>query len=195
MDHGFALALVLSLVAAQGGRAQRIVAQLSARLGRAVGVLLAAAGASALAAGAMAVLGASLHASLPAGAHAPLACAALLAAAIALVWPLRNRPLREPTRSLGAITLALVMRLSVDPPRLAVLAITIIGAAPWPVGMGATLGSGAALGMGWVLGERLTSRSQLQPIRLIAGILLFVSAGWIGWAAPAGLPSHLPRQP
>lgn len=192
MEYGWALALVLSLVAAQGGQAQQIVAQLSARIGRAAGVLLAAAGAAALAAGAMAVLGASLHASLPAGAHAPLACAALLAAAVALVLPLRARPLREPTRSLGAITLALVMRQSVDPPRLAVLAITIIGAAPWPVGMGAALGCGAALGIGWVLGERLASWRQLQPIRLIAGISLAVIAGWIGWAASAGLPSHLP---
>lgn len=192
MEYGWALALVLSLVAAQGGRAQQIVAQLSARLGRAAGVLLAAAGASALAAGAMAVLGASLHASLPAGAHAPLACAALLAAAVALVLPLRGRPLREPTRSLGAIILALVMRQSADPPRLAVLAITIIGAAPWPVGMGAALGCGAALGIGWVLGERLASWRQLQAIRLIAGISLAVIAGWIGWAASADLPSQLP---
>src|SRR3546814_4438921 len=58
----------------------------------------------------------------------PVAIAALIAAGIILLLllPLRPDTLREPTRSLGAITLALVMRQSVDAPRLCLLALAIL---------------------------------------------------------------------
>jgi len=155
MEHGFALALVLSLAAAQGGRAQIMVAQLSARLGRRASLLLAALGTAALTAAAAAHAGAVLHGAVPIGAQTPIAAAALLAAAIALVMPPRPVSLREPTRSLGAIALALLLRQSIDAPRLGILAVAVLCGTPWPVAMGGALGSGAALTMAWVIGGRI----------------------------------------
>lgn len=172
MEQGFALALLLSLVAAQGGRAQEIVTQLSARLGRSAGLLLAAVGTSALTATAMAWLGAQLRAALPLGIHLPLAAAALLAAVIALAIPMRLKPLHEPTRSLGAIGLALLMRQAVDPPRLCILALAILLGTSWPIAVGGALGSSLALALGWMLGERLESCRRLRSVRPVVGAVL-----------------------
>lgn len=151
MNHGFALALVLSLAAAQGGRAQQIVAGLSSRLGRSPAMLLAALGAALLASMAASHAGAFVHAVLPSAVRGPVAIAALIAAGIILLLPLRPDTLREPTRSLGAITLALVMRQSVDAPRLCLLALAILLGTPWPIAMGGALGSSLALAMGWAV--------------------------------------------
>ncbi|OGS55140.1 MAG: hypothetical protein A3J40_03965 [Erythrobacter sp. RIFCSPHIGHO2_12_FULL_63_10] len=191
MGHAFALALLLCLAAAQGGHAQVIVAQLSVRLGRSAGVLAAAVGASSLTAAAMAVLGAELRAALPAIIHLPLAAAALLAAAIALAMPLRRKPLREPTRSLGAIALALILRQAVDAPRLCMLALATLLGSTWPIAAGGALGCGFAVAIGWALGERLEACARMRSVRLVVGAVLAAWAIIILHQGLAGIASGL----
>lgn len=151
MEHGFALALLLSLVAAQSGNGQQIVAGLSARLGRSPAMLLAALGAALIASMAASHAGAFVHGVLPSAVRGPVAMAALIAAGIILLLPLRCDPLIEPTRSLGAIGLALLLRQSIDAPRLCLLALAILLGTPWAIAMGGALGSGLALSMGWAV--------------------------------------------
>lgn len=175
------LALLFSALAALGARPARLVAQLSARLGRSGGLLavgwLTAAAASALAAW----LGGLVEPVLTEEGKTMFVAAALAVAAIELAWPMRREPPAEPTRSLGAMTLVLGTGQAVDAARFLVLALAVATGDALLAGVGGTLGSGAVLTLAWTLGARWEARLPLAAIRLaLAGLLII--AALVVWA-------------
>jgi len=179
----FFLALLACFVASAGARDQRLVAALSARLGAGNALLAASWMASAITACIAAVAGAAVGSLLPPAGKAMFVAFALLAAAVELALPIRQRDLDEPTRSVFAVVLVLIARQIGDGARFLIAAIAAATGVPVLAALGGAIGAGAALTLGWGLGGALTARLPLRPIRSgIAGILLF-AALWTGLSA------------
>ncbi len=176
----FLFALIATLLAATGGRDQRLMAQLSARLGATGPLLFAGLVASAATAGIAALAGQWLAVLLPPAGKTMLIALALALGAAELAWPMRLRDPAEPTRSLFAITLVIASRQLGDAARFLIVAFAAASGTPVLAGIGGALGGGAALVIGWALGAALSARVPLRAIRLgIAGLMLFAAV----WAA------------
>ncbi|MEO0589602.1 MAG: hypothetical protein AAFZ11_03470 [Pseudomonadota bacterium] len=184
----FLFCLLLVSAIALGGRDQRLVAQLSDALAdtsaplirRPVPLLALGLVCAAVSAGVMAYAGLSLASLLPRRAEQMLVAFALGLAAFELGWPVRMKPAKEPTRSLGAIGLVLLWRQLGDGARFVIFAFA--AGAPYPLTafVGGALGGSAALGLGWWLGQEQLARWPLALIRRTLAMCLVVAALFIG---------------
>lgn len=171
---GFALVLLVSL----GARDQLLVARLSGRTGP--GLLVAGMLASIVSACTMA-WGASFIADLlfPAATQM-LVAFALLAAALELAWPNREKAPEEPTHSVVAAFVVLLSRQIGDAGRFLVFALAAATALPWLVAAGGAVGGSAALALGWVMGGDLERALPLRAIRIVLAVLLGLAAIVLG---------------
>lgn len=164
---GFIIALVTVLCTGFGGRDQRLIAQLSARMGR-PGWLLAVAGLTTIATAALAAwAGAYIAAMLAAPAKWMLVAMALGVAAVELAWPIKASAPGEPTRSAGAVLLVFLLRQWSDAARFLLFALAAAFTAPQLVGAGGAAGGLIAITAGWAMGDDLERRLPLGLMRLL----------------------------
>ena len=179
----FFLSLIVGLAVTLAGREGVRVARLagaSAGKGRIMAaVLLASVCTSALAAW----LGASIA---PLLSHRYLHGFAALALVIAAlqVAVLRAPPApREPTRSIGATFLALLVAQFSDATRFAILALATLSARDWITGAGGAIGSAAALLLVTRMDRAWERGAPLHALRLGASAVLLVAGATIGFSA------------
>lgn len=176
----FLLCLVLTFVIALGGREQLIIAQFSQELERSVPLLFTGAFCAVLSAGVMAYAGASIAAILPQRAADMLVAFALAIAAVELAWPVKLKPMKEPTRSFIAIGVVVLARQIGDAARFVIFAFAAAAVYPTTALIGGAIGGIAAVALGWSAG---LSRLQAFPLRFIRigfGVCLIVAALVIG---------------
>lgn len=179
----FFFALLATFLAATGGRDQRLVSALAARLG-ASGPLLAAGWIACAASSAVAAFaGAGLAQMMPPEGKTMFVALALLLGAAELVWPVRLRDPAEPTRSFAAITLVIASRQVGDAARFLIVAFAAAAGAPGLAGAGGLLGGGAALTLGWALAGQMEARLPLRAIRLSIAAAMLLAAVWTGLSA------------
>ncbi|MGQ7830233.1 hypothetical protein [Altererythrobacter sp. Z27] len=166
------------LAAACGGRAQLTVARLAAALGNSGGLLLAALTAAFVSSLAMGFAGAWLAGLVGQTAGIWLVVLGIALAAAELAVPVRLAAPREPTRSLGAIALALTLRQVFDAPRWLAFALGAALASPEAAALAAAVGSGLALLIGWNWPDWPERRHGWRILRLVMAGLL--AAGLIG---------------
>ncbi len=170
------LALIASALAMLGTRQARLVAQLSARLGGNAALLAVCWLTTAFATTAVAWGGAALAPLMPPEGKTMFVAAALAAAGLELVWPMRKAAPREPTRSLGAIALVLLAGQVTDAARFLVLALGVATAHWQLAAAGGTLGSGAVLTVAWSLGRQWEERLPLRAIRTALAATFVIAA-------------------
>ncbi|MEO5597512.1 MAG: hypothetical protein ABIQ66_02720 [Novosphingobium sp.] len=177
---GFLFAFLCAVLAGIGARDQRLVAQLSARLGSHFGLLIAAL-VTAVATSAVAAWAATVLSAEVAGpARLVFAAMALGIAGIeALLLSARKAP-AEPTRSLFAAALVLLAQQATDAVRFVILALALLTAAPISAGMGGATGSAALLAAAWAFPE-LATANRLRTLRRIAGGVLLIAALALVW--------------
>jgi len=181
----YLLALMATAFAATGGRDQLLMAQLSARLGRRGSLLVSGAGAALVTSGIMAAAGGWIGPWLSSPVRLALLALALLSAAVMLLRPVCLKAAVEPTQSLFAIGLVLVLRQFGDAPRLLVLAIAATDDAPFEVGIGGAIGGTLALALGWILGDAANERLPWWALRMA------LAAVFAGAAIHAGMAARL----
>ncbi|ALE15678.1 putative transmembrane protein [Altererythrobacter epoxidivorans] len=179
----FLIPMIAVFVIALGGRDQLLVARLSDRLGQSAALLGVGAVVSAISAAAMAVSGAWLAAMMPDRAQHMLVAFALAAAAIELFWPAAPADPKEPTRSLFAIGLVLLVRQFGDAARFAIFALAAASVLAPMAGLGGAIGGAAALALGWSMGSELETRLPLRTLRVVFAIVLAIAAIMIGLSA------------
>lgn len=179
----FLFSLLAVALLSTGGRDQLLVARLAATLGPNRALLALAMAVSTASAAAMAWAGASIAALLPGPAAQMLIAFALLAAAAELLWPVHFVRPREPTRSLGAVGLVLLVRQLVDAARFAVFALAAASVVAPLAGLGGALGGAVSLALAWTLGEELERLLPLAAIRRVLGLVSLVLAAWIALGA------------
>lgn len=160
----FLLALILTFAIALGGRDQMIIAQFSSELERTAPLLATGIFCAVLSAVVMAYAGASMAAILPQQAAEMLVAFALALAAFELAWPVKVKPMKEPTRSYVAIGAVLFARQIGDGARFVIFALAAWSVYPTTAAIGGALGGAAAVALGWSLG---LSRMQQFPLRLV----------------------------
>ncbi len=183
----FVLCLILVTGIAMGGRDQWLVAQLSDAFARGpdkarrpLPVLALGSVSAALTAGAMAYAGASLAALLPQRAAEMLIAFALAIAAFELAWPVRVKPIREPTRNAVAVAIVLVWRQLGDAARFVVFALAAEALYPLTAFLGGALGGIIAVTLGWTLGADMLGRFPLRAWRLSFACLALIAAIFMG---------------
>jgi hypothetical protein len=184
----FLFSLILVALIALGGRDQILVGQISDALAeysarairRPLPLLALALASSACSAGVVTYAGFTLGSMMPPRAAWMLVAFAFAIAALELFWPIRPKPLNEPTRSLGAIGLVLVWRQLGDAARFAIFAFAIEATIPFTAFLGGALGGGVAVATGWGLGAHALLRWPLRAIRLALGAALILAAILIG---------------
>ncbi|WP_333605514.1 hypothetical protein [Novosphingobium sp.] len=171
----FYLTLMAVLLAGIGARDQVIVAGLTQRQGARPGVLIVAL-LSAVLAGALAGWAAALMlAELPPPARQIFAAIALgLAGLESMAWAPRPDP-REPTNSLGALLLVLLMHQIADAPRFLVFGMGVGLAGPVPAGLAGVLGGSALVAFAWFQ-PHLFSTPAARWTRRIVGAALVLAA-------------------
>ncbi|MEM7781156.1 MAG: hypothetical protein AAF697_12270 [Pseudomonadota bacterium] len=177
---GFLLALVLTFAIALGGREQLIIAQFAESLERTIPLFVTGAFCAVLSASVMAYAGASMAALLPSQAAQMLVAFALAIAAFELVWPVRMKPMKEPTRSYTAIGAVLLVRQVADAARFAIFALAAWTVYPTTALVGGAIGGVVAVALGWALGLRKMQEFPLCAIRVGLGLCLIVAALMIG---------------
>lgn len=183
---GFLLSLLLVFALALGGRDQALVAQWSDTLGQSGPLLLTGVTTAVLSAAVMAWIGAEFAALLPRRAAQMLVAFALGLAAFELVWPVRLKMAREPTRSLGAIGIVLFARQLGDGARFAVFALAAWVNLPQAAALGGALGGAGAVALGWAVGAAGLARWPLRAVRLTLAAGLIVTALFTGLNARFG---------
>lgn len=176
----FLLALILTFAIALGGRDQLIVAQFAESLERSAPLLATAALCAVLSACVMAYAGASMAAILPRRAAEMLVAFALAAAAVELAWPVKVKPMKEPTRSFVAIGVVLFARQLGDAARFIIFALAAWAVYPTTALIGGALGGGAAVALGWSLGLARMQQLPLRAFRIALAALVFAAALVIG---------------
>lgn len=173
------LATALVLLA---GRDAVLVARLAAAHGR-IGVLLPAIGLAGIAYAAVAAWLAGELAPILVGPAAPLFVAIALTIAGAEVLVLRSgKPPAEPTRSLGATLLVLLLRLLTGAAGFLVLALAVLTGAPWLAGAGGAAGAFTALVLAASAGAEW-ERLPHAALRLPGGGALLLAALVTGFFA------------
>lgn len=169
-------AFVAVLLGSFGGRDQLIVAQVSGASRRGPGVLCAAIASATLSAVVMALAGQAVSTMLPGPGKTMLVAIALLFASLELAWPVKQARAKEPTRSVAAILIVLVVKQFGDGARFLVFAIAAATGAPLLAGLGGAAGGTLALLAAWALGEQDLARLPMRPLRLaLAGIALLAA--------------------
>ena len=159
-----------SFLAALGGRARHIVSELAGSLGRSPALPNVVTLSCAVTAFAMAYLGAFMSPFLGELTRDMLASGALVLAAIDLLWREPPTPMREPTRSFGAIWLTLTARQIFDAPRWFAFAAGVAAFETLGAALGATLGSAIALFLGWFAYDFPIQISHLRGIRQLVAL-------------------------
>lgn len=179
---GFYFTLIAVLVVGFGARDQITVAGLALRQGSRPGILLVGVGVS-IATAAFAAWGATLVAPmLVPKARLILAAMALgLAGAEALVMMPRRRP-REPTASLGALTIVLFAHQLTDAARFLVFAIAVASSAPIPSAIAGAVGGSVLIAVGWAAPEAVT-HPRVRTARRIAGAAVLLIAAFVALRA------------
>ena len=179
----FLLCLILTVAIALGGREQLIIAQFSSALERSVPLLATGALCAVLSASAMAYAGASMAALLPERAAHMLMALALAIAAFELFWPVRIKPMKEPTRSYVAIGAVLLLRQVGDAARFLIFAFAAEAVIPTTALIGGAIGGVVAVAMGWGAGIETLHKLPLRAVRLAMAGLLVCAALLIGFNA------------
>ncbi len=130
----FLFAFVAALLIGQGARDQLLVAGMAPRTGG--GILVAGWAAAIASAMAMACAGAAIADILPTSGRQMLVAFSLVAAAIELAWPNREKPAAEPTWSVFAAFLVLIVRQFGDASRFIIFALAAALAVPVACGDG-----------------------------------------------------------
>ena len=176
----FLLALILTFVIAFGGREQLIVAQFSSATDRNVPLVLIGIACAIATACVMAYAGAAIAAILPRRAAEMLVAFALIAGAVELAWPVKIKPMIEPTRSYVAIGAVLVFRQMQDAARFAIFALAAWAVFPTTAMIGGAMAGTAAVVLGWSLGLAALQKAPLRIIRLVLAVCVGVSGVVIG---------------
>jgi putative Ca2+/H+ antiporter (TMEM165/GDT1 family) len=171
----FFLAWIAVAICSLGSREQLLLARLAELRGGALALLAIALPAAALSAALMAWAGATVSALLPDAAKTMLVAFALLAAAVELAWPVREKALREPTRSLFALLVVLVARQIGDAGRFLVFAFAAASGTPELAALGGALGGAASALLAVTAADDLP-RWPLRPVR----VLLAAVVGAVG---------------
>ncbi|GAA4642995.1 hypothetical protein GCM10023115_09550 [Pontixanthobacter gangjinensis] len=179
----FLLALIAVFLTSLGARDQVLVSALSQRLNRHIGLLAAGSLTSVGTAIAMSFAGVYVANILPDNAKEMLVAIALVLASIELIWPVKAPELGEPTRSLGAITLVLLVRQWTDAARFLIFAFAAWSGLVWPAAIGGALGGIAAVSLGWMMSGELARKIPMGPIRIVMAITTVCLAGYIGVSA------------
>lgn len=170
----FAASIAMFLLGS-GGRDQVLIAALATKLGRRASLLVAGLVATILASFAITWLAAWTGSGLGERLASQLAMLALLLAGLQMVWARKSRIPAEPTRSLGAITLAFVILQIADPVRLAILGLGFVKSGNL-YQIGAGLGAAAAIAAGWFANDGLPL-GLLRRVRKWLGMGLIALAG------------------
>ena len=181
-DMDLTLFIVLfCIVASLGGRAQRTTAVLKRELGARGSLLAIVLVTAAAASAAMGYLGAALADPLIGLSRAMLIAAGLVAAATGLLLPTRAPETKEPTRSLGAITLALFWHQLFDPPRWIAFSVALALVQPEFAALSVWAGSAAGLIAAWCF-PALTGKDRLiRNLHWLAGVMALLAAGTLVW--------------
>ncbi len=180
---GFVFAFVAVLLTSLGSHDQLLVARYSAHFGRDIRILLLGSAIAFLTAAAMAWGGYYISSIMPPNGKMMLVALALVFAAAELAWPIRKKPLREPTRSLGALGLVLIYRQLADGSRFLIFAFAAGSALPFFAGAGGAIAGVIAILLGWLLAEDLIEKAPLRAIRITLAIITLVAAIYIGLTA------------
>lgn len=178
----FFLAWLAVAACSLGGRDQLLVVQLAGHRRSGAALLAAAIPAAVISASVMALAGSVVAAMLPIAAKQMLIAFALGAAAVELAWPVRERALREPTRSLFALFAVLLARQLGDAARFLVFAFAVAGGSQLFAALGGALGGASALAFALSLKGDLL-RWPLTTIRRIFAGVLAVAAIFIALTA------------
>lgn len=176
----FLLALILTFLIALGGREQLIIAQFSSTLERNVPLLIIGVVCAIATAAVMAYAGSTMADLLPERAAEMLVAFALIAGAVELLWPVKIKPMKEPTRSYVAIGAVLVFRQMGDAARFVIFALAAWAVFPTTALIGGALASVAAVILGWSLGLETLRKIPLRVIRLVLGACVMVVGIVIG---------------
>lgn len=171
------------LAAACGGRAQLTVARLAGALGSSAGLLLAALAAACVTSIVMGFAGGWLSGFVDQEARVWLVMLGIALATAELAVPVRLTAPREPTRSLGAISLALTLRQIFDAPRWMVFALGAALASPDTAALAGAAGSGLALLVGWNWPDWPERRHGWRAFRVALALVVAGAASWIAFAA------------
>lgn len=171
----FFAAFITTFLLGIGGRDQVLVAALAARLGRRASLLAAGLVATGVTGFAATWLAISIGTGLSERGTSDLALLAAGLAGLQMAWARQSRLPVEPTRSLGAITLGLLVLQIADPVRLATVSLGLIKPDILPA-IGAAGGAGAAITAGWLADARLPLEL-LRRVRKWLGVALIVFAG------------------
>ena len=175
--------MLACFLAGIGARDQMLVAALTARLGRHGGLLLMGVITGTLASAFAAWFSGEMAAQMTYPARLVLACFALVAAGGEALLFRPTFKAKEPTRSLFAAALVLLMQQAADAARFIVLALALVGDAVVPAAAGGAVGTGFALLLGWLAADAmLDAQGGIVQIRRWAGtILLGLGLGLSGW--------------
>lgn len=176
----FLLALILTFMIALGGREQLIVAQFASQTDRNVPVLIVGVACAIATAAVMAFAGSAIASILPRRAAEMLVAFALIAGAVELCWPVKVKPMKEPTRSYVAIGAVLAFRQMQDAARFAIFALAAWAVFPTTALIGGAIAGAAAVLLGWSLGLETLQKAPLRAIRLVMAICLGIAGAVIG---------------
>ena len=179
---GFLFALLATVIAGVGARDQVLVAALGQgdgdKQGRRPAALLVALVVALASAAAAGWAGAALAPLLVPHARVLLVAMALgLAALELLLIGARRRP-EEPTASLGAFAIVLLVLQLTDAARLLVFVIAASSTVPLAAAAGGVLGCAGTVAVGWLAGPGLT-RFPLVALRRGLGLVLAAVAVWL----------------
>lgn len=176
----FLLALILTFVMTLGGREQMIIAQFSSATDRNVPLLIIAIACAVATAGVMAYAGATMAEILPRRAAEMLVAFALIAGAVELAWPVKVKPMKEPTRSYVAIGAVLVFRQMQDAARFCIFALAAWAVFPTTALIGGAIAGVGAVVLGWSMGVEALQKLPLRAIRSGLAVCLFTAGHVIG---------------
>jgi putative Ca2+/H+ antiporter (TMEM165/GDT1 family) len=128
----------------------------------------------------MAYAGWSIAGLLPSRAGDMLIAIALTMAGLELFWPVRLKPMKEPTRSYVAIAAVVFVRQLLDGARFVIFAFAAQAHYPATSALGGALGGAAAIALGWAAGEAALTKIPLRLARAIMGVCLIVAGLLIG---------------
>ena len=178
----FFLAWAAVAICSLGSREQLLLARLVELRGGAVGLVAIALPAAALSAALMAWAGATVSALLPDAAKTMLVAFALLAAAVELAWPVREKTLREPTQSLFALLVVLVARQIADAARFLVFALAVASGMALLAAIGGALGGAASALLAVAAADDLP-RWPLRTIRIVLAAVVSAVAIYLALTA------------
>lgn len=171
----FYLTLVAVLLSGIAARDQVTIAALTRAQGQRIGVLLTALTCAALTCAIAAYAAAQFLLTLPNPARPILAGIALGLAGLESLILSPNPDPREPTHSLGALSLVLAAHQATDAARFTLFGLAIGMGAPLAAGLGGGLAGLVSVAIAWFFAHAFTARP-IRILRRIVGALLLIVA-------------------